>query len=57
MSEYAARIRKRRDVYRVLVVKPGGKGPLRRPKSRWEDNIKIDLQEVEWRGMDWIDLA
>jgi len=57
LSEYAARIRKRRDVYRVLVVKPGGKGPLRRPKSRWEDNIKIDLQEVEWRGMDWIDLA
>ena len=34
--------------------KPGGKGQLRRPKSRWEDNIKIDLQEVEWRGMDWI---
>jgi len=31
--------------------------PLRRPRSRWEDNIKMDLREVEWGGMDWIDLA
>jgi hypothetical protein len=57
LSEYAARIRKRRDVYRVLVVKPGGNGPLRRPKSRWEDNIKMNLREVGCGCMDWIELA
>jgi len=46
-----------RDVYRVLVVKPEGKRPLGRPWRRWEDNIKMDLQEVGCGGMDWIDLA
>jgi hypothetical protein len=44
-------------MYRVLVGKPEGKSPLRRPKRRWEDNIKMDLQEVGCGGMDWIDLA
>jgi hypothetical protein len=44
-------------VYRVLVGKPGGKRPLGRPKRRWEDNIKIDLQEVGCGDMDWIELA
>ena len=34
-----------------------GKGPLGRPRHRWEVNIKMDLQEVGWRGMNWIDLA
>ena len=43
-------------VYRVLVVKPEGKTPLGRPRHRWEDNIKMDLQYVMW-GMDWIELA
>ena len=47
----------RRDVYRILVGKPVGKIPLGRPRYGWEDNIKIDLPEVGWRGMDWIDLA
>ena len=47
----------RRGVYRVLVGKPEGKRPLGRPRCRWEDNIKMDLQEVGWREMDWIDLA
>jgi hypothetical protein len=47
----------RRSVYRVLVGKTGGKRTLGRPKHRWEDNIKIDLQEVGCGGMDWIDLA
>jgi len=48
----------RRGVYRVLVGKSGGKRPLGRPmRSRWEDNIKMDLQEVGCRGMDWIELA
>jgi hypothetical protein len=46
-----------RRVYRVLVGKPEGKRKLRRFRRRWEDNIKMDLQEVGWGGMDWIDLA
>ena len=46
-----------RDVYRVLVGKTEGKRPLGRPRLRWEDNIKMDLQEVECGAMDWIDLA
>jgi hypothetical protein len=37
--------------------KPEGKGRLGRPRRRWEDNIKMDLQEVKYGGMDWIDLA
>ena len=46
-----------RGTYRVLVGKPEGKIPLGRPRHRWEDNIKRDLQEVGWQGMGWIDLA
>jgi hypothetical protein len=44
-------------VYRVLVEKPEGKRPLGRPRRRWEDNIKVDLQQVGCGGMDWIELA
>ena len=44
-------------MYRVLVGKPEGKRPLGRPRRRWEDNIKMDLQEVGCGGMDWIVLA
>jgi hypothetical protein len=47
----------RRGVYRVLVGKYESNRPLIRPRRRWEDNIKMDLQEVECGGMDWIDLA
>jgi len=47
----------RRSVYRVLVGKPEGKRPLGRPRRRWEDNIKMDLQEVGCAGMDLIKLA
>ena len=47
----------RRGVYRVLVGKPEGKRPLGRPRSRWEDNNKMDFQEVGCGGMDWIKLA
>ena len=47
----------RRGVNRVLVWNPEGKRQLGRPRSRWEDNIKMDLQEVVCGGMDWIDLA
>ena len=46
-----------RDVHRVFVGKPEGKGPLVRPRPRWKDNIKMDLKEVGCGGMDWIDLA
>jgi hypothetical protein len=46
-----------RGVYRFLVGKPEGKRPLGRPRCRWEDNIKMDLQEVGCGGMDWIGLA
>ena len=44
-------------VYRVLVGKPEGKRPAGGPTRTWEDNIKMDLQEVGCEGMDWIDLA
>jgi hypothetical protein len=47
----------REGVYRVLEKKPEGNRSLGRPKHRWEDNIKIDIQEVKCRGMDWIELA
>jgi hypothetical protein len=47
----------RRGVYRVLVGNPEGKRPLGRPRRRWEYIIKMDVQEVECGGMDWIDLA
>jgi hypothetical protein len=48
---------KKRNAYRILVGKPEGKSPLGRPKRRWAGSIKIDLIEIEWDGMDWIDLA
>jgi len=48
---------KGRGVYRVLVGKPAGKRPLGRPRRRWLDNIKMDLQEVGYGGMDWTELA
>ena len=46
-----------RGVHRVLVGKAGGKRPLGRPRRRWEDNIKMDLQEVEGGCGDWMELA
>jgi len=47
----------RRGIYRVLMGKTEGKKPLGKPRHRWEDNIKRDLQEVGCGGMDWIELA
>jgi len=47
----------RRGIYRVLVQKPEGKRPLGRPRFRWEDNIKMGLQEVGCGSMNWIKLA
>jgi hypothetical protein len=54
---HVARMGEKRNAYRILVGKPGGKGPLGRPRYRWEDNIKMNLREIEWGGMDWNDLA
>ena len=54
---HVARMGEARGVYRVLVGKPEGKRQLGRPRRRWEDNIKMDLQEVGCRPMDWIELA
>jgi hypothetical protein len=45
------------NAYRILVGKTEGKRPLERSRHRWEDNIRMDLREIGWGGMDWIDLA
>ena len=52
-----ARMGDRGGVYRVVVEKPEGKRPLGRPMLRWEDNKKMELQEVGCGGMDWIELT
>ena len=57
MAGHVARMGARRGLYRVLVGKPEGKRPLGRPWRRYEDNFKMDLQEVGCGGTDWIDLA
>jgi len=54
---HVARMGERRGVCRVLVGKPEGKRPHGRPRRRWEDNIKMDLQDVGCGVMDWIELA
>ena len=56
-ARHVARMGERRGVYRVLVGKPEGKRQLGRPRHRWEDNIKMDLQEVGCGGMERIELA
>jgi hypothetical protein len=47
----------KRNACRILVGKPEKKRPLGRPRLRWEDNIIMDLREIGWGDMDWIDLA
>jgi hypothetical protein len=47
----------KRNAYRILVGKPEGKRPLGRPRRKWVNNIKMDLSEIGWGGVDWIDLA
>jgi hypothetical protein len=47
----------KKNAYRILVGNPEGKRPLARPRRRWVDNIKMELREIGWDGMDWIDLA
>jgi hypothetical protein len=50
-------MRKKSNTYRILVGKPEGRGPLGRPRRRCVGNIKMNLREIGWYGMDWIDLA
>jgi hypothetical protein len=47
----------KRVAYRILVGRPEGRRPLGRPRRGWEDSIKMDLQEVGWVDMNWIELA
>jgi hypothetical protein len=54
---HIARMGEKRNEYRLLVRKPEGKRPLRRPRRRWVDNIRMDLGEMEWGDVDWIGLA
>jgi len=56
MGGHVARMGDRTVAYRVLVGASEGKRPLWRPRRRWEDNIKTDLHEVGWGGINWIDL-
>jgi hypothetical protein len=46
-----------RNVCNTLVGKSEGKRPLRRPSHRWEDNIRMDVREIRWEGVDWLHLA
>jgi len=57
LTGHVARVVKERGLYRVLVGKPEGRRPLGRPRRRWVDNIRMDLQEVECGYMDWTELA
>ena len=54
---HVARLGEKREVYRVLVGKPEGKRPMGKPRRKWADNIRMDLQEVGCGYMDWIGLA
>jgi hypothetical protein len=54
---HVARMGARRNSYRILVGKPEGRRPLGRRRRRWVDNIKMDVREMEWDAIDWIDLA
>jgi hypothetical protein len=54
---HVAKMGEKRNAYRILVGKPEEKRPLGRPRRRWEDNIIMDVREIGWGGMDWIDLA
>jgi hypothetical protein len=51
---HVARMGEKRNAYRLLVGKPEGKRPLGSPRRRWVDNIRMDLLEISWGGVDWI---
>jgi hypothetical protein len=54
---HVARKGEERNVYGVLMRKPEGKRPLGRPRRRWEDGIRMDLRDIGWGSVDWIQLA
>jgi hypothetical protein len=54
---HVARMGEKRGAYRILVGRPEGRRPLGRLRRRWEHNIKTDLHDVGWGGMNWIELA
>jgi hypothetical protein len=54
---HVARMGEKRNAYRLLVGKPEGKRPVGRPRRRWVENIKMDLSEIGWGGVDWIGLG
>jgi hypothetical protein len=56
-ARHVARTREKRIAYKILVGKPERKRPLGKLRRSWMDNIKTDLREIGWGGMDWIDLA
>jgi hypothetical protein len=56
-ASHVARMGEKRNPCRMLVGKPEGKRPLGRPRRRWVYNINIDLREIGWDGVDWIDLV
>jgi hypothetical protein len=56
-ARHVARMGYKRNSYRILLGKPQGNRPPGRPRRTWEDNIRMDLREIRWGGMDWIDLA
>jgi hypothetical protein len=57
LAGHVARLGEKRNTYRILVGEPEGKRPLGRPRRRWLDIIKVDLREIRWDGMHWIDRA
>jgi hypothetical protein len=57
MGRACSTIGAKRNSYRILVKKSEGKRLILRPRQRWVDYIKVDLREIGWGGMDWIDLA
>jgi hypothetical protein len=54
---HVARMGEKRNAYRILLGKPEGKRPLGRSRRKWVDDIKMDLREIGWDGVDWIDIA
>jgi hypothetical protein len=56
-AEHVACMIKMRNAHKSLDVKPEGYKPLGRPRCRWEDNVRVDVREIRWDGVDWILLA
>jgi hypothetical protein len=54
---HVARMEMKINAYRILVKKPEGKRPSARTRHKWVDNVEVDLREIGWDGMDWIDLT